>query len=124
MHRRLTADRGPADRHVCAECGAPAVVWSYDGTDPDERTETVDGTRYSLDLDRYRPRCRPCQRGFARAGRGRTRPDLDVERAARLYRAGATARGIGALLGRSPAAVLRALRAHGEQIRPPIRTRH
>jgi hypothetical protein len=48
---------------------------------------------------------------------------LDVERAAQLYRAGASARGIGAVLHTSPATVLRALRAHGVTIRPTGRTR-
>lgn len=121
-HRRVRATRGPAAAQPCAECTAPAVVWSYDGTDPDERTDPR-GHRYSLDTGRYRPRCRPCQpraTGGGRAPRDAMEA-VDVERAARLYRGGATARGIGALLHRSPATVLAALRAHGVAIRPPAR---
>ena len=52
--------------------------------------------------------------------RPRPRPALDVERAARLYAAGANSRGLAALMGVSPGTVRRALRAHGVTIRPPI----
>lgn len=106
-HRRVRAERGPATAQRCAECRAPAAVWSYDGTDPDERTDPAQGRRYSLDPGRYRPRCRSCSSG------------LDPARAARLYRAGASARGIGSLMGVGRTAVLAALRAHGVAIRRP-----
>ena len=43
---------------------------------------------------------------------------VDVERAARLYRGGASARGIGRLLGTSRTAVYNALRASGVAMRP------
>jgi hypothetical protein len=43
---------------------------------------------------------------------------VDVERAARLYRDGASARGIARLLGTSRTAVYTALRAHGVVMRP------
>ena len=62
VHAQLRAGRGPATDHECAECGRAARCWSYDGTDPDERQEPTRGLRYSLDLDRYRPRCLPCHR--------------------------------------------------------------
>src|SRR4051812_44328244 len=45
---------------------------------------------------------------------------LDVERAARLYAAGVSSRGVAAVLGISRDAVLRELRAHGVAIRPPV----
>jgi|GEM_PF-2694155 len=130
-HERLRAARGAAAGQECAECGGQAVVWSYDGADPDERTEPARGRRYSLHPVRYRPRCRFCHRRavvdrgavLPAARGGLAAPDLDVERAGRLYRSGATARGIGALLRVSPHAVLRALRAHGVPIRPARRTR-
>jgi hypothetical protein len=119
-------------------------VWSYDGTDPDERTEPglqagpeaqepPDPTstapagrerRYSLDPARYRPLCRFCHRRAVldRAAPvpepRRGAPAMDVERAARLYEAGASAAGIAGLLRVSPDAVLRALRARGLTIRP------
>lgn len=112
--RRVTAAQGPAAALACAECARPARVWSYDGADPAERTDPARGYRYSLDQARYRPRCRSCHRRAAGpAGAG----PLDIERAAWLYRAGASSRGIAALLDASPSAVLRALRAHGVPIR-------
>ena len=101
-----------------------AVLWSYDGTDPAERTDPARGCRYSLDPTRYRPRCRPChQRATARGRDARGAVSLDVGRAARLYRAEASFRGIGALLHASPSAVRSALRAHGVEIRPAGRPR-
>lgn len=96
-------------------------MWSYDGTDPDERTDPARGCRYSPDPDHYRPRCRSCHRRAPTRRRGTVA--LDVERAARLYRAGANSRGIGALLQASPSAVRAALRAHGITLRPGIRQR-
>lgn len=120
--RRVRTVRGPATEQSCAECGAPAVVWSYDGTDPDARTD-AQGRGYSLDPGRYRSRCRSCQRRASGGRAARVGAVMDVERAARLYRGGATARGIGAVLGQSPGAVLGALRAHGVPIRAPARAR-
>lgn len=120
-HQRVRAERGPATGHACAECGAPARDWSYDGADPDERVQPDRGYRYSLDPDRYRPRCRSCHRRATlvrRRPRPASPPVLDVEHAARLYRAGASARGIAAHLGTSRTAVYTALRAHGVPIRP------
>ena len=86
-----------------AGCGGPAAVWCYDGGDPAERVDPR-GRRYSLDPARYRPSCRFCLRQAAvdrRAAfpRPRRRPALDVERAARLYRGGASSRGLAALMG-------------------------
>ena len=120
-HERVKAQRGPASAQPCAECGAAATDWSYDGTDPDERTDPTRGYRYSLDPARYRARCRSCHRRATVAGR-RPRPAsppvVDVERAAWLYRGGASARGIALLLGTSRTAVYTALRAHGVRMRP------
>jgi hypothetical protein len=120
VHHRLSGERGPATAQRCA-CGAPAREWSYDGTDPDERTDPTRGYRYSLDPARYLPRCRRCHRRATldrAAPRTRAARVVDVERAARLYRAGASAPGIAALLGTSRTAVYTALRAHGVEIRP------
>lgn len=121
--QRLQTERGAASERRCAGCAAPAACWSYDGTDPDEQTDPARGYRYSLDLDRYQPRCRSCHR---RATLARTRPrartaGVDAERAARLYRAGASAAGIAALLGVSRTAVHTALRDHGVSLRGPGR---
>jgi transposase-like protein len=122
---RVRAARGGPEVLGCAECGGPAVVWSYDGCCPHERVEPGRGRRYSLDPGRYRPRCRFCHR---RAVVDRAEPvappprvagpAMDVERAVRLYAAGATASGIAGLLRVSPDAVLRALRAREVPIRP------
>jgi hypothetical protein len=121
--QRLHTERGPASGRRCAGCAAPAACWSYDGTDPDEQTDPARGYRYSLDPDRYQPRCRSCHR---RATLGRHRPrarteGIDTERAARLYRAGASAAGVAALLGVSRTAVHTALRHHGVAMRGPGR---
>lgn len=120
--QRVRARRGPARAQACAVCRAPAVVWCYDGAAVDERVDPR-GRRYSLDPDRYRPCCRFCHRRTV-VDRGAELPTgavappaLDVERAARLYRAGASSTGIGALLRVSPSAVINALRKHGVDIR-------
>ncbi|WP_219418586.1 hypothetical protein [Pseudonocardia nigra] len=121
---QLRASRGAPDAQRCADCAGLAAVWAYDGTDPDERTEPGRGRRYSLDPARYRPLCRFCHRRAVldraapvpEARRGA--PALDVDRAVRLYAAGASAAGIAALLRVSPDAVLRALRAREVVIRP------
>lgn len=122
---RIRATHGAPEAQRCTDCGGAAAVWSYDGADPDERTETGRGRRYSLDPARYRPRCRFCHRRAALdrvapmpAPSRRAAPALDVDRAVRLYTAGATASGIAALLRVSPDAVLRALRAREVPMRP------
>lgn len=121
VRNRLRTERGPAAAQACAECGGPAVDWSYDGSDPAERTCAYRGYRYSLDLWRYRPRCRSCHRRAtaARANpRPRCRTVVDIERAARLYEAGASAQGIAQLLGTSRTAIYTALHAAGVNMRP------
>jgi hypothetical protein len=121
VHRRLKAERGAASTHPCVQCGTPACDWSYDGGDSAVRTDPDRGYRYSLDPARYSPRCRSCHRRTTVARNPpapRSRSVTDVERAARLYAGGASARGIAALLGTSRTAVYRALRAHGVPIRP------
>jgi len=114
MRQRLVAVRGPATAQPCAGCNREAQLWSYDGADPDERTDPGRGHRFSLDPARYRALCRSCHRRAT--ARGAAGP-LDVERAAWLYRAGVSSRGIAAVLDASPSAVLRALRTHGVPIR-------
>lgn len=119
VHHRLGVERGPAAAQACAECGAPALSWSYDGTDPDERTDPTRGYRYSLDPTRYRPRCRPCHRRATLAA-SPARPGsavVEVERAVWLYQRGVGAPGIAARLGVSRTAVYTALRTHGVPIR-------
>lgn len=117
--QQLRAERGPASGRRCAGCAAPAACWSYDGTDPDERTDPARGYRYSLDNEHYLPRCRSCHR---RATVDRAEPRarsraVDPERAARLYRAGASVTGVAAHLDVSRTAVHTALRNHGVPLR-------
>lgn len=119
--QRLRTENGAASARQCADCAAPSACWSYDGTDPHERTDPVRGYRYSLDLARYRPRCRSCHR---RSTLARSRPRarsaaVEVERAARLYRSGASVAGIAAVLHVSRTAVHTALRNRGVPIRRP-----
>ena len=77
--RRVRAERGPAVGRPCGTCGAPAWCWSTPGTG---------------DPEVFVPTCRSCLRHAA----GRELM-VDAARAARLYRAGVTARGIAAVLG-------------------------
>lgn len=116
---RVTARRGPVGELVCAECGAGAQCWSYDGTDPDERPRPGRGSFYSLDPGHYRPRCRSCHRRatVARGGGVVVLPPEQIERVARLYRAGATLRGLAALLSVSPGVISAALRAARVELR-------
>jgi hypothetical protein len=114
MHRRVMALRGPATEQRCAECRAPAVLWCYDETDPDEQRNPH---RYSLDPTHYRPRCRPCHRQ-AIAGQ-RHLIDAQTARLVRLYQDGTSLAAIAAQLGVGRAAVRSALRERGVVIRPP-----
>ena len=123
-HRRVRATHGLASAQRCSDCGGVAAVWCYDGTDADELVDDR-GRRYSADPNRYLARCGYCQRRAvvdAKAPRraARHRLALDGEHAARLYAAGASSRGIAVLMGVSHNTVLRALRARGVAIRPPV----
>lgn len=68
VHQRLRTQRGKADEHDCVGCGDQARNWSYDHTDPDERTSDQ-GCPYSDDLDRYDPRCASCHTTFDTRGK-------------------------------------------------------
>jgi len=59
-HRRLRRLRGSASAQQCVDGddGHMARDWSYDGTDPDEIVYGPRSVRYSLDVERYVPRCR------------------------------------------------------------------
>lgn len=65
-HQRLTAQRGRAADHPCADCGQPARHWSYDYDDPQELLHRHPGRRamlrYSTDPEHYVPRCAGCHR--------------------------------------------------------------
>lgn len=69
VHDRMRRRNGPATRHLCVQCFAPAKEWAYTHDDPDVRTENLKrgGTvRFSADLDRYVPMCIPCHRDMDR----------------------------------------------------------
>jgi hypothetical protein len=114
VRARIRTQRGPASALACTDCGSPARDWSYDWTDPNEKTDPGRGYRYSTDLARYVPRCRSCHRRATRR-RGRA---LDVEQCVRLYRAGHTLAGIAQLTGHSRAEIRRALTEYGITIKP------
>lgn len=66
LHSRLRRVRGRARDHVCAECGAQANGWAYQGGDPDERMAEVSWhgrafeAPFTTNLDAYSPMCNGC----------------------------------------------------------------
>lgn len=67
LHSRVKRDRGLPALHQCVGCGNRAEEWSYDHSDPNEiisdETGSV-GFPYSLDEQRYEPRCVACHRAY------------------------------------------------------------
>lgn len=65
-HYRVKIVRGSASGYACVDCGQPAAHWSYDNTDPDERTLLDRGRMktFSLKIEHYEPRCARCHRRF------------------------------------------------------------
>jgi hypothetical protein len=63
VHGWVRATRVKTSQHPCADCGRPAQGRSYDHGDPDEKIDER-GRRYSLDLNRYTPRCSSCHAVF------------------------------------------------------------
>lgn len=68
LHQRLEKDLGKAAGYQCVDCSRQAQDWSYDNSDPDELICSRSGLAYSLDEDRYLPRCRSCHAKFDGAG--------------------------------------------------------
>lgn len=64
LHKRLRLERGPASDQPCVDCGSPAYDWSYDGLDPNQQLESVNGyvLSYSSSTSHYVARCRACHR--------------------------------------------------------------
>lgn len=62
MHLRVRGEKGRASLQVCVDCGRVAQQWSYDRSDPDERT-SADGP-YSVSINHYEARCIPCHKRF------------------------------------------------------------
>ena len=67
LHTRIVTARGKAAEHTCS-CGKNAEHWSYDYSDVNEKIDHV-GSPYSLDIDRYIPRCISCHRTYDSAFR-------------------------------------------------------
>lgn len=65
-HARVRRERGPARGHSCADCGARADDWSYQGGDPDELRERKGKwvVPYSLRTSFYVARCKTCHNRF------------------------------------------------------------
>lgn len=64
MHMRLKRWRGDAAVFRCIDCDEPAMHWSYDNADPDERIDALSGLAYSTDTEHYEPRCVSCHARF------------------------------------------------------------
>ncbi len=62
VHQRLRRTRGLASEYKCDTCDSNAAQWSYDHSCTDERN-SKEGP-YSVNLERYRPRCVPCHKKF------------------------------------------------------------
>ena len=62
VHDRLRSQRGSARNYLCVDCGGQAYEWSYDGNDPEEKTDW--GHKYSVNTERYEPRCRSCHNKY------------------------------------------------------------
>lgn len=62
-HRRIYRLRGPAASLQCTDCPKPAQQWSYDHSDPGELMSD-EGLPYSIDVERYQPRCTSCHTIF------------------------------------------------------------
>lgn len=61
-HHAVRVAKGSATDYACVDCGRPAVQWSYDHRDPDERREVPSRTPmvFSLKVEHYEPRCARC----------------------------------------------------------------
>jgi hypothetical protein len=66
-HWRVAQTHGVARSHACVDCGARAEHWSYDHTDTDALVSPT-GQPYSLDVNRYEPRCARCHATFDGTG--------------------------------------------------------
>lgn len=62
IHHRLSFDRGKASEYECVDCDEQAGHWSYDYSDPHQLSDG--GLAYSVDPERYEPRCAPCHTRF------------------------------------------------------------
>ena len=70
-HIRVSQAKGRAAEHDCVDCGGEAHQWSYDHADSIEYVSPPRYAVYSLNPDRYEPRCRSCHHAQDRAHRAR-----------------------------------------------------
>ncbi len=63
-HKKVSRKRGKAAAYSCVDCGGSAKEWSYDNADPNQLVDSKLNLAYSLDPNRYAPRCVRCHRGF------------------------------------------------------------
>jgi hypothetical protein len=61
-HIRVKQAKGPAAEWPCIDCGEPAAEWSYDHADNVEYVCSKRYVLYSIDPQRYQPRCRTCHK--------------------------------------------------------------
>ncbi len=94
-----------------------AALWSYGGGDLGELTDRSTGRAYSLDLDRYQPRCRGCCCRLEWARRHAGRAPLDPQVCLMHYRDGVSVRSIGRMFGHTARDVRALLVELGESIR-------
>lgn len=66
MHQRVRAARGRAVDHRCIDCGQPAEDWSCRRDVP---LVCTDKRYYSLNVEHYDPRCKPCHGLYDRKNR-------------------------------------------------------
>lgn len=63
MHLRVRRQNGHANTYECVDCDQQAAEWSYTGDDPNEQIDQ-NGKVFSVDFDRYVPRCVLCHRRY------------------------------------------------------------
>ncbi len=66
MHARIRSARGRAADNPCTECGGRGQEWSYNYSCPDERMGWAGDSicPYSINVNMYRPLCKPCHESF------------------------------------------------------------
>ncbi|MBW4033021.1 MAG: hypothetical protein HIU88_10195 [Acidobacteria bacterium] len=67
LHKRIRAQRGPATDHLCVDCGAQALEWSYSFNEERPLISAErgrEGKPYSLDVQAYEARCKACHKAF------------------------------------------------------------
>lgn len=66
-HARIVSMHGTAKNHNCFDCGEPALHWSYNHSDPDEKVAvglSANPVAYSTDPAHYSARCVPCHKAY------------------------------------------------------------